>query len=377
MNIRFEQTFVNNLLGQVEMIDVMANYGVEVKRGQGLNHFYVAKFCCGKSDMDNGRIKIETQKFMCMNCWYGGNAIDFLRTVVGMSFYTAVVELARMANVELPVVDPKELESLKRKQDAFQLAATFYAEYENDYLVTRGIAKEVIEKHGVGYAPGGRALRSFLEGKGYTKEELLDYKLINSKGMDTLFHRAVIPVSRNGKIIDLYGRSINDENTSLKHLYIKGDNILGGIDQINPKHIVLLFEAAIDRLVAESHGVQNGVDAGGAGKFTKEHAKLLKRKGVKRVFIVYDGDAAGRKGSLKSGQLLSDEGMEVWVGELPEQMDPARMIMECGKDAFVSALQQPKTFEKFKMYQELSKYSLTDVEEYLKVMKLKQIFLGE
>lgn len=369
----FEESFINELLSKVEMIDVMSKYGVQVRVGSARNHFYVASFCCGKRDFDNGRIRKDTQRFFCMSCGYGGNAIQFLRDIVGRTFHEAIVELAEMASIDLPISDSTELEKRQRKEEAFSLAAKFYAmqEFNNhEYLLNRGLSIEVIKRHNIGYAPGGRALRNYLESKGYTKQELLEYKLINSKGLDTLFYRAVIPVYLNKKVIDLYGRAVDDKRAGIKHLYINGDDILGGFDNIKPDNLVILYESAIDRLVAESHDVTNGIDSGGAKKFSTKHARMLKKKNVSKVMVVYDGDRAGREGSLETGQILIEQGIEnVWIGELPEGTDPAKIIKEKGKDEFFEIIKRPKTFEKYKMYHELSKYSLRDIEEYLTEMK--------
>lgn len=214
-------------------------------------------------------------------------------------------------------------------------------------------------------------MRNYLEAHGYSKSDLLEYKLINSKGLDSFFYRAVVPIFSYGKVTDLYGRAVDDSKAGIKHFYLYGDNIIGGIDLIDPKRVVYLFEAAIDRLAAETHGIDNGVDSGGAGKFTKYHATQLYKKGVRRVMVIYDGDDAGRSGALQSGELLQAAGIQTWIGELPDKMDPAKMLQEQGKDAFVNALYNPKSFDKYKMYFELAKYPLHDIETYVAEMKAK------
>lgn len=370
MSIYFSREFIDELLRQVDMLTVMEKYGVAVKAGTGGNHYFVADFCCGKKDFDNGRIKKSTQTYLCMSCNQGGNALHFLTRVVGKSFPDAVVELAEMFDVDLPEEDPEKSAAQKRKELALKLAAEFYfAQANYEYMTNRGISEEVLKRHKIGYAPGGRALRNHLEKHGFSKEELREYRLINAKGMDSLFYRAVVPVVMHGKVTDLYGRAVDDSKVGIRHFYLYGENILNGIDHIKPKSLVTLFESAIDRLAAETHGIDNGVDCGGAHKFTTYHAKRLKRKGVDKVLIIFDADDAGREGAIKAGQMLVDEGIRVWVGELPDGMDPARMLKEQGREAFLASLQNPKTFEKFKMYHELAKYPLEEIETYVAEMK--------
>ncbi|MDF2650003.1 MAG: primase [Paenibacillus sp.] len=371
MAVHFSEKYVDTVLSNIDMMELMKNHGYQTKAGVGDNNYFVADFCCGKTDFDNGRIKKKTQTWKCLSCGMGGNAIHFLTKVVGKTFYDAMVELSDMSGMNLPVDDPKVISAQKRKGLALKLAVEFYYSQNNyEYLLSRGISLDVLKKARAGYAPGGRALRNHLEQQGFTKEELSEYKLINHKGLDTFFYRAVIPVYRNGKVIDLYGRAVDDAKTGVKHLYLYGDDILGGFDQIKDG-IVLIFESAIDRLVAESEEVTNGVDTGGAKKFTADHARLLRKKGVEKTFTIYDGDNAGREGSLAVGDLLLREGIKNWVAELPEGKDPANMIQKEGKEAFLSAVHGSKKFETFKMYHELEKYSLDDIEMFLADKKKK------
>lgn len=370
MAVRYSTEFIDELLKHVDMMEIMEKYGVAVKAGSGKNHFYKATFCCGKLDFDNGRIVKEQQTYKCRACQTGGNALHFLMSVGNKKFPDAVVELANMYGVNLPVVDPEEEARRRRKEKAFRLAMEFYRDQENyEYLLGRGISLDVLKKHQVGYAPGGRALRSYLEQQGYTKSDLLEYRLINSRGLDSLFYRAIIPIMRFGQVIDFYGRAVQDDKAGVKHFFLNGQDILGGIDLVDPKRTVYLFEAAIDRLAAESHGLTNGIDTGGAGKFTKNHARQLHKKGIRKIVIIYDGDEAGRKGALDTGTLLEEQGINVWVGELPDKTDTAKMLQEQGRDAFKATLDFPKTFQQYKMYKELEKYPLSEIEAYLNAMK--------
>jgi DNA primase catalytic core len=370
MGVHFTTEYIDELLKRVDMMEIMDKHGIRVKPGTGINNFYHASFCCNKSDFENGRIRKDTQTYKCRACKEGGNAIHFLMRVVRLSYPEAVTHLAEMYGVELPVYDSEKRRAEVHKEKALKLAVAFYSDQDkNEYMLGRGISEEVLKRHSVGYAPGGRALRSHLEKYGYTKAELLEYKLINSRGLDSFFYRAVVPVYMNGRVIDLYGRSTDDSKSGVKHFYLYGDDILGGIDIVDPGGIVVLYESAINRLAAESHGIKNGVDSGGAHKFSVRQVRKLQKKGVRKVLVLYDGDNAGRAGALSSGELLVDAGIDVWVGELPEKQDPAKMLKEEGKSAFLAAIHNPKTFAQYKMFQELSKYSLEEIEMYVSAMK--------
>ncbi|MFB4321670.1 CHC2 zinc finger domain-containing protein [Priestia sp. BR_2] len=361
----FSTEYIDELLSRVDMMDVMKKHGVRVKTGSGDNNYYVADFCCGKTDFDNGRIKKDTQTYKCEACKTGGNAIHFLRDVAGMTFYEAVKELADMTHMDLPESNGKEQELQKRKELALKLAADFYHKQNNyDYFLSRGISLDVLKKYKAGYAPGGRVLRNYLESQGFTKQELTDFKLLNQKGLDKFFFRAIIPIYMNGKVVDLYGRQIS-EGKGVSHLYLYGNvSFLGGYDFIESGKMVTIYESFIDQLVAESNGLTNGTNPGGAGKFNIDHARLLQKKKIDRSLVIYDGDSAGREGAYETGNILHNSNIETWIGQLPEGRDPADVLSTEGAEAFRKMV-DGKPFQKIQMYRELDKYSIEEIQAYL------------
>lgn len=373
MGQHFENTYIDSLLASVNLTDLMEQYGVQIKRGSGGNDYYVADFCCGKTDFDNGRINKSTQTYRCMACQNEHkNAIHFLREVQGMSFYKAVEKLSEISGIALPE-NKEESKTDMRKQQALQLAADFFHEQGNfDYFLSRGISLDVLIKHKAGYAPGGRMLREHLQKYGFTKKELVEYKLIHpTKGLDTLFYRAVIPIYMDGKVIDFYGRATDDNRVGVKHFYLYGNiPFLGGYDHIKSGNLVSIYESYIDQLVAETHGYVNSTNVGGAGKFTSEHARLLQRKGIETAVVVYDGDAAGKKGALETGELLDTVKINTHIGTLPEGLDPAEILSTQGQEKFKSLL-DVRTFRQVKMYSLLEQYSLEEIKGYVAEMETK------
>ncbi|MEK5586593.1 toprim domain-containing protein [Paenibacillus sp. FSL P2-0536] len=365
--MHFSTDYIDQLLANVSLVDVMKAHGVKVKIGSAKNDMYIADFCCGKSDYDNGRIKKKTQTFKCESCGAYGNAIHFLTRYSGKTFQEAIVELAEMAGMDLP-----EKTGEDRKHLALKLAAEFYHKQENyDYFLSRGISLDVLKKYKAGYAPGGRSLRNHLEQLGFTKEELTEFKLLNKKGLDKFFYRAIIPIYMNGRVVDFYGRAINDENAGVKHLYLYGDsNFLGGYDFL-VSGLVTIFESFIDQLVAETHGNANGTNTGGANKFSKEHAKLLKKRGATKGLILFDGDPAGQEGAYNAAEILQAEGLESWIGYLPEGEDPADLITKKGMEDFKSSI-ETKPFREVEMFNLLSQYTAEEIQKYLEHLSNKE-----
>lgn len=372
--MHFSDEFIAELLEQIDLTEVMEIHGVETRRGQGKNDFYVA-WCCNKSDLDNGRITKDNiykgrrrPLYQCKSCQKGGSAINFVRDYAGKSFRDAVIWLANHAKMELPneFKDPQRQAWENRKAHALREAVAFYQSKQHDYFLNRGISRDVLKAMGAGYAPGGRALRSHMEAIGFTKEELIDFRLVNpANGHDSFFYRAIFPIYMNGRIVDIYGRAVDDKKSNVRHFYLYGDDILHGIDRVDPQRVVKLFEGHTDMAVAESFGIANGVTPGGAGKFSEFHARLLKKKGVERVAILYDGDKAGQKGALEAGELLEAVGIQVTVVELPEGQDVAKLLNDGGLDKLNTYSRQSKPFRKFKAFCLMREMPLEYIQDYL------------
>lgn len=368
----FERHFIEELLSKVDLTELMSSHGVQVKRGSGKNNYFIASWCCHKKDFDNGRINKDLNTYKCMSCMpaqgiKGKNAIHFLREYAGLSYYEAVRKLCALASMDMPVTKQnKGNEAEKRKELALQLTVDFYEQQrdETDYLLSRGISREVLMKVRAGYAPGGRVLRNYLESKGFTKDELLQWNLINHKGMDSFFRRAVIPIYINRRIVDIYGRSVTASN-KVKHFYLYGDHVFGGIDDVNGERYVNIFESRIDQLVAESYGIDNGVETGGAMKFEKFHVNMLMKRNVNKVVLWFDGDAAGQDGALAAGELLSEKGVEVRVVQLPEDRDVAKILLEDGFHGILPYSKKNMLFAKFKAFKMMDTMEVSYIEEYL------------
>ena len=150
----------------------------------------------------------------------------------------------------------------------------------------------------------------------------------------------------NGKVVDLYGRQIS-EGKGVSHLYLYGNvSFLGGYDFIESGKMVTIYESFIDQLVAESNGLTNGTNPGGAGKFNIDHVRFAKKK-IDRSLVIYDGDSAGREGAYETGKILHYSNIETWIGQLPEGRDPADILSTEGAEVFRKRLMASR-FRKFK-----------------------------
>lgn len=158
----------------------------------------------------------------------------------------------------------------------------------------------------------------------------------------------------------------------MKHFYLYGEFVCGGIDNIDPTKVVCIFESAIDRLVAESYGICNGVDPGGALKWSTSHVNLLKAKGVTQTVTLFDGDTAGVQGSLLVGQLLSAENISNHVTQLPFGLDVAEILFKDGVEGLSSYTQKTLPYSRFKNMQLLKEMDFDDILYYLEQLHNKK-----
>ncbi|MDO8888858.1 MAG: CHC2 zinc finger domain-containing protein, partial [Hydrogenophaga sp.] len=166
------QTFIQELLNRVDVVDVVGRY-VQLKKG-GANLMGLCPFHGEKSPSFS--VSPTKQFYHCFGCGANGNAIGFLMEHAGMSFIEAVKDLAQQTGMQIPEDDasPQDRERAaqqRQKQvtltDVLEKAAQAYAKHLKatpravDYLKGRGLSGQIAKTFGLGYAPEGwRALAS-------------------------------------------------------------------------------------------------------------------------------------------------------------------------------------------------------------------------
>ena len=166
------QTFIQELLNRVDVVDVVGRY-VQLKKG-GANLMGLCPFHGEKSPSFS--VSPSKQFYHCFGCGANGNAIGFLMEHAGMSFIEAVKDLAQQAGMQVPEdeASPQDRERAaqqRQKQatltDVLEKAAQAYAKQLKvspraiDYLKGRGLSGQIAKTFGLGYAPEGwRALAS-------------------------------------------------------------------------------------------------------------------------------------------------------------------------------------------------------------------------
>lgn len=282
----------------------------------------------------------EKGLYHCFGCGKGGDLINFVMDMEGLTFPEALESLARFAGIDYDL-DPskgdhqRKLEDLNlqvmRKFQEFFLSPPA-ASYRN-YLQSRGIRKESVEKFGIGGAPDEwRWITALFPSK---HAELKELGLIReSKGntYDFFRGRILFPIQdQGGKVIGFGGRSLPGKDQEAKYInstdsviFHKG-RILYGMFQsaaaIRKEKVAYLVEGYLDVIGLHEAGVPAALAPLGTA-VTPDHLVLLKKM-VDQITFLLDGDRAGRAAALKSARLAVEAGgVGASVVLLPEGMDP-------------------------------------------------------
>jgi DNA primase len=245
-----------------------------------------------------------------------------------------------------------------------------------EYLLRRGLEEPVIEKLGIGYAPDSwEALRSHLVGKLFTPEEMLKAGLVvprkeGTGQYDRFRDRVVFPIRDvTGRTIAFGGRTTGDAepkymNSPETPLYVKGEHLYGldlARQAIRREGYAIVVEGYLDAAALLQGGFENTVATLGTA-FTPAQARLLHRH-TDRVIVSYDGDAAGSSATVRSLDLLLEEGMDVRVADLPAGLDPDDLIRQQGASVYDRLLRQAPGYLQFLLLRETRTRDLSRVEE--------------
>jgi len=309
--------------------------------------------------------------FKCFGCNKGGNAIQFVREIENITFAEAARQLADRYGVELIEVgnkmDEDQYQELQRKREGLQVvldyAQGFFKQQLNDtedgalalsYFHERGYTQETRQYWGLGYSPASwDALVKDAESKGFKPERLQEAGLVKQRDKggwyDMYRGRVIFPLkSSSGKMVGFAGRKMDKTENSPKYinspeteLYKKSDFLYGLFEAkqgIGKEDNAYLVEGYTDVITLWQAGIRNAVASSGTA-LTPGQIRLI-RKFSNNITVLYDGDAAGIRASLRGIDLLLGEGLNVNVVALPEGEDPDSLCKSMGGEAFGNYLKE-------------------------------------
>jgi DNA primase len=292
-------------------------------------------------------VNASKQLYHCHGCGVGGDLITFVRETEGLDFTGAIEWLAERFNVPLEYEEtsPGQDAARKRRERLYAVldqAASFYERYlwdsqagsmARDYLAGRGLREEVCREFRLGLALGGNVLTRKAADKGFTAEELRAAGLTRARGDDYFQRRLVFPLAdARGRVLGFQARRLHDDdplkakyvNTPESELFHKG-RVVYGLDlaraAIAKEDRACVVEGNTDVIALRQAGSTAVVACMGTA-LTEHQLRELGRL-TRRLWLAFDGDAAGESATLRGMELAIAQGFDVRVVALPAGIDPA------------------------------------------------------
>lgn len=343
-----DQATIARIMDAAQIVEVVSEFVTLRKRGVnyvGLCPFHNEKTPSFSVSPAKGLCK-------CFSCGKGGNAVHFVMEHEQLSYYEALKFLAKKYNIE---VKERELSNEEKQEQSLRESMFVVNQYARDYFSNilknhvdgqsigmtyfrqRGFREDIVEKFQLGYSTDERdALAQEAQRKGYRKEFLvktgLCYETDDGKLRDRFRGRVIFPVhTLSGKVIAFGGRILNTDNKKLakyvnspeSEVYHKSNELYGiyfAKQAIVKQDCCFLVEGYTDVISMHQAGVENVVSSSGTS-LTPGQIRLIHRF-TNNITVLYDGDPAGIKASLRGIDMLLEEGMNIKVVLLPEGEDP-------------------------------------------------------
>jgi DNA primase len=348
---RFTPEFLDRVITATDTAAVIGRYTTLKRRGKsliGLCPFHQEKTPSFTVDPENGL-------FYCFGCHAGGSVFQFLMNKEGYSLPEAVEVLAREAGIELPAKSGAS-KSSPGLLDAADFTARFFrkaiesdfGKEANDYLKARGISNKTSADFLIGWAPLDQThlarsiKKSQLDPEPFTQIGVIAKSKTDGRLFATISGSLVIPIiGTGGKVIAFAHRKIKETEQSGPKYVNSADNdiyhkssVLFGLPQarssIRKEEFTILVEGYFDVMALAEHGIANVVATCGTA-LTQQQASLMLRYAPK-VVVLFDGDSAGLKATLRSLEILLGVGLNVYIVRLPGEEDPDSFVRKEGAE---------------------------------------------
>ena len=343
-----EHATVERILDTARIEEVVSDF-VSLKR-RGAN--YIA--CCPFHHEKTPSFSVSPSKgiYKCFGCGKAGSVVSFVMEHEQMSYVEALKYLGQKYGIEVKEKEETQEDVQQRlHHESLLIVNDFAQKFYSDQLLNteegiaiglsyfreRGFTDETVGKFLLGYAPNKR--REFTHNaqrKGYKKEHLVEVGLTiereeSGELLDRFYERVMFPIrSISGKVIAFGGRKLRGDKEVAKYInspesevYVK-NKVLYGIYEakqaIAREQKCYLVEGYTDVISFHQAGVENVVSSSGTS-LTTGQIQLIKRF-TNKVTVLYDGDWAGIKASLRGIDMLLEEGLEIKVALFPDGEDP-------------------------------------------------------
>lgn len=364
--MRIDQSIINEIKDKTDILDLVSEYVKLEKRGR--NYIGLCPFHDEKTP--SFTVSEDKQICHCFGCKKGGNVFQFTQEIKDISFVEAVKELGDRVNVAVDIEatqsnsnvqiasdDLQMIEMHELIQEFYYYALTKAVEGEQalTYLQERGFTDALIKERGIGFAPdSSHFCHDFLQKKGYDIELAYEAGLLsrneeNFSYYDRFRNRIMFPLKNaQGRIVGYSGRTYTGQEpkylNSPETPIFQKRKLLYNLDKarksIRKLDEIVLLEGFMDVIKSDTAGLKNVVATMGT-QLSDEHITFI-RKLTSNITLMFDGDFAGSEATLKTGQHLLQQGLNVFVIQLPSGMDPDEYIGKYGNDAFTAFVKNDK-----------------------------------
>ena len=387
------QDTIEKIFDTVRVEEIVGDF-VELKKA-GVNY----KGRCPFHDEKTPSFVVSPTKgiYKCFGCQKGGNSINFIQELQGVSYPEALRYAADKYNIEIKeeVLTAEQERRISAKESQF-IATKFASEYFQNvlwntsegkavglsYFKERGFSEDTIKKFQLGYSP--KKQNSFEKAAtkaGYDLEILAASSLIgkneDGKTYDKFRERTIFTIhSYTGKVIGFGGRAFSPDakskylNSGETLIYDKSKVLYGmnlSKQAISKADRCFIVEGYTDVISMHQNGVENVVSASGTALGIHQ-IQLIKRS-TNNVTLLFDGDKAGIKATLRSIDLCLKAEMNVKIASFPDGEDPDSFSKKLSTEEFQEYLE--KSAINFVDYL-IELYKLNDINDPSEVIEIKK-----
>ena len=338
---------IDRIMDAADIVDVVKDF--VTLRKAGVNF----KGLCPFHDEKTPSFVVSPAKQLCkcFSCGKGGNAVHFVMEHEQMSYPEALKWLAKKYGIEVKERELSDEEKVAATARESMFVVNEWArDYFSDilhnnvdgisfgkaYFRQRGFRDDIIKKFQLGFAlPGRDVMSKTALGKGFTAEYLektgLSFKTEDGRLLDRYHGRVIFPVHTvSGRVVAFGGRILSSDKKLAKYvnspeseIYSKSRELYGlyfAKSAIVKHNRCYLVEGYTDVISMHQSGIENVVASSGTS-LTSGQVRLIHRF-TDNITVLYDGDSAGIKASLRGIDMLLAEGLNVNVLLLPDGDDP-------------------------------------------------------
>ena len=353
---------IDRVLDATDIVSVIADYTKLTHRSA--NDWWG---CCPFHGEKTASFHVDSDKkfFHCFGCHKGGNVISFVMEMEKISYVQAVSDLAKKSGIEVKYKEGFSKSEDSKKNDEIAGIIELYERTASmfnyflletpqgkdalDYITSRGITKDTIEKFKIGYAPSDRKwLRKFLKSKNFSDSFLDKSGLFSKKYPEFAFFsdRLMFPIfNRNSQVVAFGGRVLHPRgeddpkyiNSGEMIQYKKRETLYAfnfAKNAVRENKAIIFCEGYMDCIAYHQCKINYAVAPLGTA-LTEEQIKMI-RGFVETVYLSFDSDGAGQNATLRAILMCRKLNLSVRVIIIRGGKDPAEIMQKYGAENLTS-----------------------------------------